>query len=102
MLSHLSCSQLLKTESPRKEPTDSPWLPLNDVTNRFVTQSNNEPWAISENCKYDLLLIDLKISNHMCWPFGAGVGRAPTPSLEWSQLCLDSLTWLAVPYTSDQ
>lgn len=104
---HVMSSQLLwpttaKTESPRKEPTNSPRLLLNDVTAQFATRSNNDPRAIWEICKYDSLLIDLKISSHMCWPFRAGVGRAPTPSLEWSELCLDSLTWLAIPCTSDQ
>ena len=94
-------SQLLrpttaKTESPRKEQTDSLRLLRNDVTTQRVTRSNNDPWVIWEICSYDLLLIDLKISSHIRWPFRAGVGRAPTPSLEWSELCLDSLTWLVI------
>lgn len=61
---------------------------------QWVTLSNNDPRAIWEICNYDLLLIDLKISSHICWPFRTrtGVGRAPTPSLQWSELCLDSLT----------
>ncbi len=106
---YVMSSQLLwpttaKTESPRKEPTNSLRLLFNDVTTQWVTLSNNDPWAIWEICSYDSLLIDLKISSHICWPFRAGVGKAPTPSLEWSELCLDSLTWLAIlaPVTSDQ
>ena len=108
-MAHVMSSQLLwpttaKTESPRKEQTDSLRLLFNDVTTQWATLSNNDPWAIWEICSYDSLLIDLKISSHTCWPFRAGVGRAPTPSLEWSQLCLDSLTWLVilVPVTIDQ
>lgn len=108
-MAHVMSSQLpwpttAKTESPRKEPTNSLRLLFNDVTTQRATLSSNDPRAIWEISNYDSLLIDLKISSHIRWPFGARVGRAPTPSLEWSELCLDSLTRLVilVPVTSDQ
>lgn len=77
---HVMSSQLLwpttaKTENPRKEQTDSPRLLFNDVTTKWVTLSNNEPWAIWKICNYDSLLIDLKISSHTCWPFRARGGQ---------------------------
>lgn len=98
---HVMSFQLLwpttaKTENPRKEPGSSLWLLFNDVTAQRVTLSNNDPWAIWEICSYDSLLIDLKISNYMCRPFRIGVHMDFKPSLEWSTLCLDSLTWMAI------
>lgn len=100
---HVMSSQLLwpttaKTESPRKEPTTSLRILFNDVTTQRAPPSNNDPWSISEISKDESLLIDLKISSRMCWPFRAGVHMDPTPSLEWSELCLDSLTRLAIQW----
>ncbi len=106
---HVMSFQLLwpataQTKHPRKEQTVSLWLLFNDVTTQWVTLSNNDQWVIWEICNYDSLLIDPKTSSHICWPFRAEVGRAPTASLEWSQLCLDSLTWpvILLPVTIDQ
>ena len=102
-MAHVMSSQLLwpataRTESPRKEQTDSLRLLFSDVTTQWVSLSNNDPWAIWEISNYDSLLIDLEVYQATC----AGLSEqifmcmGPTPSLEWSVVCLDNLTcWLS-------
>lgn len=98
---HVMSSQLLwpttaKTENPRKEPTNSPQLLFNDVTTQWVTLSNNDPWAIWAICNYESLLIDLKISSHMCWPFRTRVHSRILPVL-WSGQSHAWTAWLDWP-----
>lgn len=71
------------------------------MTSPTRSVSNNDTWDIWEICSYDSLVIDLKISNLICWPFRGGVSPPRSglshvwtawhdqPSKIWSSRSLD-------------
>lgn len=106
---HVMSSQLLwpttaKKRKSEKSTNPCPWgyFFFNDVTTLWVASSNNEPWAIWEISNGDSLLIDLKLSSHICWTYGTGLCMDPTPFFGVVTVVFGQLDLTGHPCTSEK